>query len=554
MRGCKYFSVTVFMFCSHLLFAHAIKIEKELVLLHTNDMHARVMGVRQDDSMCSVEDRDTKACFGGFDRIATQVKTEKMHHPNVLVLDAGDQFQGTVFHQHYRGQVSADLMNHIGYQAMAVGNHEFDDGPEVLAAFAHTAQFPLLSCNIDVSQSSQLKNVVKPYIIVQQQSLRIGILGYTTEETAFLSVPGPQVKFLPIIPAVQKTIATLKKLGVDVIVAISHSGLNQDIQVAQNVSGLAAIVSAHTNSLLSNDHEKADGPSPLIVLSVEKVPVLLVSAYAYGKYLGKLKFTFDNKGRPTSWAGEPILLDHTIRPDSNIRQKIDQYLRPIANLKQDMITVLPTEADGQSCRFKECSLGNMVADSMLAHASPWGAQIALMNGGGIRASLGRGQVTSLMLQDSLPFDKTLVLLTLKGSVIKQIIEHGVFYSEDPKNSNTGRFLQVAGLRYVYNSASPSGQRVKRIFVQKGKDWVLLKLDQTYKVAANSYLVQGGDNFIHFAGQPNPVYMGVELKELLKNYLQSPLSQLPKKEGRIINLATIPKTLSPLPDKAFLASN
>jgi 5'-nucleotidase / UDP-sugar diphosphatase len=510
---------------------------KELVLLHTNDMHARVMGVRHDDSMCSLEDRDSVACFGGFDRIASQVNYERSMHQNILLVDAGDQFQGTMFHLMYHGQVSAQMMNLIGYEAMAVGNHEFDNGTKTLASFIKTIKFPILSANIDASKSPELKNRIKPYVIVRKNGLRIGILGYTTEDTAYLSSPGADIKFLPIIDSVKKAVLALKKAHADVIIAVSHSGLNQDIEVAKNVSGLAAIISGHTNSLLSNRQQKADGPSPLVVMSQDHAPVLLVSAYAYGKYLGKLRFSFDDKGRPTAWDGEPILLDHAIKPDDVIRGEIDKYYQPIKALQNQTVGFTPVDIDGQSCRFQECTFGNLLADSMLEHAKPFGVDIALMNGGGIRASAGKGPITYAGLQDVLPFDKTLVLYRLKGLVIKDALEHGVAYVEDQKNGNTGRFLQVAGLRYSFDPKKPRGKRIADVFVKNGlHQWVRLDLKKTYGVVTNSYMAGGGDNYTQFFGHKERWSIALELKDLLSQFFQSSLSQLPKRDGRIINLA------------------
>lgn len=509
---------------------------KELVLLHTNDMHARVMGVRSDDSMCSLEDRDTENCFGGFDRIARQVKSERDSNKNVVLLDAGDQFQGTMFHLMYHGQVSAHLMNRIGYDAMAVGNHEFDNGPQVLAQFIKTTTFPIVSANIDVSKSPELRQRIKPYIIVQKNDVRIGIVGYTTEDTAYLSSPGQNIQFLPIIPSVKKAVASLKKARVDVIIAVSHSGLNQDIEVAKKVSGLAAIISGHTNSLLSNHQHKADGPSPLVVLSPDKVPVLLVSAYAYGKFLGKLTFSFDDTGRPLSWSGEPILLHHGITPDPLIRKEIDRYYKPIASLEHQIVGFSPVDIDGQSCRFQECMLGNMVADSMLEHTRSFGVAIALMNGGGIRASMSKGAITSTSLQDILPFDKTLVLIKLTGAAIKGVLEHGAAFVEDQKNGNTGRFLQVAGLRYAFDPQQSPHKRITHVSVQEGLNWVPLDPAKTYGVVTNSYMAQGGDNYGQFMSHKEQWSIAIELKDLLAQFLQTPLSQLPKREGRIINVA------------------
>jgi 5'-nucleotidase / UDP-sugar diphosphatase len=512
---------------------NAVK-KHELIILHTNDIHARILGVRDDDSMCGLKDRDSHNCFGGFDRIFTRVRAEK--EANVLLLDAGDQFQGTMFHFFYKGIASANLMNLIGYTAMAVGNHEFDDGPKALAAFIRQARFPLLSANIDVSKSNELKNLIKPYVVVRKNGLRIGILGYTTKDSIYLSSPGPHVAFLPIIDSVKKAVAALKDARVDVIVAVSHAGLNIDIEVAKSISGIAAIVCGHTNSLLSNQQKKADGKSPLVIYSPDQSPVLLVSAYAYGKFLGRLKFSFDAQGKPISWESEPILLNSQVKRNPRIKKQIDKLYQPISDFEKQIVGSIPVNIDGKTCRFQECALGNLIADSMLNYARKFGVSIAFMNGGGIRASLKKGIVSQAELENVLPFAKTLVLLKLKGAVIRKILEHGVAHVDQEKNGNTGRFLQVSGLKYSFDPRKPTGSRIKDIWLVRKNTLEPLVEDNFYGVVTNSYLVDGGDDFTFFAESKELWRIELTLKDLLAQFFQTSLSQLPKTDGRIVNLS------------------
>lgn len=512
----------------------------ELVVLHTNDMHAHLLGVRADDTMCSLNDMDNKECFGGFDRIATEVANQRAHHKNAVLLDAGDQFQGSLFHVLYKGIASANFMNQIGFDAMTVGNHEFDDGPAGLKRFVETIKFPIISANIDVSESPELKGLIKPYTIIEKDGMRIGLVGYTTEDTAFLSSPGQKIKFKPIIPSVKKAVSALKRAKVNVIVAISHSGLNKDKEVASAVSGIAAIVCGHSNSLLSNTQENADGPSPLVVMSPAKKPVLLVSAYAYGKFLGKLKFSFGKDGTPIKWDGEPILLNQAIPRNEAMRTQMQKLYEPIKKVEEKNIGVAPVELEGRSCRFEECIFGNLIADAMFDFGRKFGVKVALMNGGGIRASIPKGPVNLAQLQDVLPFEKTLVFLKLKGSVIREIIEHGVAFAEDKNNDNTGRFLQVAGLKYSFDTKKPQGKRISDVYIVDPQTAVYEPLSMTkmYSVVTNSYLANGGDNYAFFQKAQERWSVGVELKELLAKFMTNSRSQLPKREGRIINLAQI----------------
>jgi 5'-nucleotidase len=530
----KIFISGVIFLVSLVLFAQPNN-EKNLVVLHTNDIHARVLGTTEKDSMCTPSERMKSSCFGGFDRIFTQVEAERAKHKNIILLDAGDQFQGTMFHQIYQGLVSARFMNRIGYDAMAVGNHEFDNGPQVLADFISALKFPILSANINITHDKYLKNKIKPWVIIKKNNIKIGVIGYTTEDTAFLSNPGPTIKFLPIEQKVREAVGELKRAKVDVIIALSHAGLARDIHIAKTIDGIAAIVCGHSNSLLSNKAANNDGPSPLVIASPSKKPVLLVSAYAYGKYLGFLDFFFNAQGVPTKWVAEPILLDNTIARNAEMGEQALKYYEPIASLEKEQIGFASVDIMGLECRFQECVIGNFISDAMLHFVDKLGVDLALMNAGGIRASIPKGPVNRGQIKEVLPFEKKLVLFKLKGSVIQAILEHSVAYAEDKKNDNTGRFLQVAGIKYAFDPAKARGARIWaiQIYDKMLKKYENIDLNKTYGVVTNSYMAKGGDDYTFFEQSQEKWSLDVELKELLDNFFKSPFSQLPKKEGRII---------------------
>ena len=519
---------------------------KKLVILHTNDMHARVLGVKANDGMCTPDERDESICFGGFDRIYTQVLAERARGLPLILLDAGDQFQGTMFHYLYSGLASARFMNIIGYDAMVVGNHEFDNGPSVLANFINKIKFPMLSANINLSKSLELNNKIKPYVIINKNNIKIGVIGYTTEDTAFLSNPGPHISFNPIVESVKKAVLELKKAHVDVIIALSHAGLARDIQIAKSIDGIAAIISGHTNSLLSNKASDSDGPCPLVVLSPSKKPTLIGSAFAYGKYLGRIEFSFDAQGVPIAWQGEPILLDQSIIRHQGMAHEALELYKPILALESEKVGTAVAEIQAQDCRFEECVAGNFLSDAMLFYTRKMGVDIALMNAGGIRASLPKGSINRAHLKETLPFEKKLVMFKLKGSLIRQILEHGVSFAEDKRNDNTGRFLQVAGLKYVFDPHKLPGKRIIEIQVY---DFITAKYksldpNKIYGVATNSYMAEGGDDYRFFAHALEKWSLNIELKELLEEFFKSPQSQLPKLEGRIIKRPSPATKLAP----------
>ncbi|MGB1181637.1 MAG: metallophosphoesterase, partial [Candidatus Puniceispirillaceae bacterium] len=135
--------------------------EFELTILHTNDVHARFEPISKYDSSCSAEANAKGECFGGYARLMTAVTQARARTKNSLLLNGGDQFQGSLYYTYYKGKAAAEMMNRLGYDAMAVGNHEFDDGPDVLREFMDRVSFPVLMANADVSKEPALRDFQK---------------------------------------------------------------------------------------------------------------------------------------------------------------------------------------------------------------------------------------------------------------------------------------------------------------------------------------------------------------------------------------------------------
>lgn len=220
---------------------------------------------------------------------------------------------------------------------------------------------------------------------------------------------------------------------------------------------------------------------------------------------------------------------------------------PVLTWEKEEIGALPLAVTSRDCRFDECIFGNFITDSMLEFAKKFGISIALMNAGGIRASLPQGPINRAHIKDVLPFEKKLVFVKLNGREIKKNLEHGVSYVEDRNNDNTGRFLQVSGLKYRFDPERPRGHRVSNVLVYDATVGSFLPLDsdKTYGVAINSYMAQGGDNYNFSSQSPERWSIDVDLKDVLDAFIKSPKSQLPKLEGRIVNLAQAKQLRLPL---------
>lgn len=502
------------------MFAGTAQAETVLHILHTNDVHSRIEPINAYDSTCDDEAKAANECFGGMARIATKIAELRdsitAEGGTVIVLDAGDQYQGTLFYTTYKGQEVVEFMNLIGYDAMAVGNHEFDDGPEGLAVLADGATFPVLSGNVDVSRSNVLADKIAKHVVLEVGDQRIGIVSALAEDTAETASPGPNVIFQDAADGLAASVAALEDEGIDKIIALTHVGYGRDLALAAQVRGIDAFVGGHSHSLLG-EMEGAVGSYPTMVDGPDGVQVPVAQAYAYGKYLGHLTLTFDDAGVLTAAEGQPVLLDASVPEDPAIVARITEMAEPIAALRQQVVASTTEAIDGDRtvCRARECQMGNLVADAMLDRVAAQGVTIAIQNGGGLRASIDAGEVTMGEIYTVLPFQNTLATFRLGGADIVTALENGASEYAD----GAGRFAQVAGLKYTIDPAADAGSRISDVMVMQGDDWVPIDPEATYSVATNNYMRSGGDGYSVFASNAQDAYdFGPDLAEVLAAYL------------------------------------
>ena len=495
-----------------------------LHILHINDLHSRIEPINGFDSTCSAEDDAAGECFGGVARLKTHLDglRAELEGENVLVLDAGDQFQGSLMYTTYKGDVEAEMMNAIGFDAMAVGNHEFDDGPEQLAEFAGEVDVPLVSGNLDLSQSNVLgADEVADHLILEVGGERIGIVSALATDTVETSSPGDAVIFQDEVDALQADVDALRGEGVNKIIALTHVGLPRDREIAEAVDGLDAIVGGHSHTLLSNTEEGAE-PYPT---EVNGVPI--VQAGAYGKYVGHLTLAFDADGAVVEATGDTALIDASVEPDPEIAAAVAERAGPIEALKAQVIGEASDaiEGDREVCRAQECAMGNLVADAMLDRVADQGAVLAIQNGGGLRASIDAGEITMGEVLTVLPFQNTLATFEATGQDILDALENGVSEVEE----GGGRFPQVAGMTYRADLTAEPGSRI----VEATVGGEPIDPEATYLAATNNYVRNGGDGYSMFSDAENAYDFGPGLEQVVADYIAAQGgSYTPYTDGRI----------------------
>lgn len=514
-----------------------------LTILHNNDVHARVDQVTMSGSNCTTKDAEAQKCFGGYARIASfinQIRQQK-NNQAVIVLNAGDSFQGSLFYTYYKSAALWPFINAIQYDAVTLGNHEFDNGvPELVEFLKNSQNFKLVVANINTDKEPTLKPYISTSTVITKQGEKIGVIGLITEETPILSSPGPNVTFENLKNSLEREVKVLQSQGINKIIALTHIGLAEDIKLASAVEGVDVYVGGHSHTLLSNTSKDASGPYPIVVKRPSGEPALVVQSYYAGIYFGDLEVTFNDKGVPVSWKGDTVLLDSKIPQDQKIATMVAKLAEPLQVFRQKEVGATSVELVGERdvCRYEECNLGDLISDALLYATRKQKTQIAFQNGGGIRTSIPQGKINLGQILEVLPFSNSISVFGLKGSDVRLALENGVSRAESNTNEGTGRFLQVSGLRYIWDPKKPVGSRIIDVQVRQmdGK-FTPLQNDIVYQVVTNDFMRVGGDGFSVLKEKAiNPSDNGINLEDAVVEYIQFLLINspaiAPKTEGRI----------------------
>ena len=321
--------------------------------------------------------------------------------------------------------------------------------------------------------------------------------------------------------AVQAEVDRLTADGVNKIIVLSHSGYGVDQRVAEGTTGVDVIVGGHSNTLLSNVSDRAAGPYPTVVNDVQ-----IVQAYAYGKFLGELKVVFDDDGVVTSATGEPILIDRFVAEDAATKARIAEAAGPLDEIRNRVVAEAaePIVGERDVCRAMECQMGSLIADAMLDRVKDQGIEIAIQNGGGIRASIDGGPVTMGEVLTVLPFQNTLSTFQVSGATIIEALENGVSQVEE----GAGRFPQVAGMTYAFDPKAEAGSRVSDVMVGGAP----IEMDKMYGVVSNNYVRNGGDGYKMFKTADNAYDFGPDLADVTAEFLAAKGPFTPYTDGRI----------------------
>ena len=437
-----------------------------------------------------------------------------------------------MWYTQFKWNLVSELNNMLNFSAMTLGNHEFDDRLEGLIPFLEAQNCPVVVTNMNISRVPQLGGLFRPSVVLEVGSRRVGIVGYLTPSTMWTSHPPVGLVIDDEIEAIAKEVEKLHNDGVDIIIALGHSGYSKDIEIAQKVPHVDIVVGAHTHDFLftespgkknpSNNNIK--GPYPTVVKNIVGHDALVVQAFAFTKYLGHIRVMFDDSGVVQNWLGMPILLDNTIEEDETIAQALHPWKDQLNALIKKIIGV--TNVDLMKDRDKENTIGSFANEAMIwsyrNNLNKNGSEykLAVLNSGSLRANILSGNITLEDLMTILPFEGTFDSLQLSGKSLKDTFEHSVAKFDSDGRNNAGQFLQVSGFNLIFDLRMPVGQRLISAKVLCDADHKEIEDDVYYDILTNSYIAGGGDGYKCISENKINHQIGPLDTDVIKDYLES----------------------------------
>lgn len=448
-------------FCLFLLLAltasYAHSAQTEIRILYLNDFHGFAEPYKPFGS-----DEN----LGGIAYLSARLNLLRNERDSLLI-SAGDMIQGNNWANLSQGESVIELMNAMKFDAMVLGNHEFDFGQDVLKKRVSEAKFPVLGANVEGF------GLLKPYVIKEINKVKVAVIGVVTADTPVSTDPRNVEGLIFLQPAevVKKTLQELKDKA-DIFIVLSHIGYQADRGLAEDVKGIDIIVGGHSHTKLSQPALAGD--------------TIILQAWEHAKALGVIDITVAD-GRIEKYKGHlEEIMPEPGRDDKNITAIVEKYREKVDTVLNETVGEAGVDLDGENVRQRETNLGDLIADIMRETAH---ADIALINGGTIRTSIKKGELKVKHIYSVLPFDNYIVAVRLTGKQIMEALEHGVSAIEE----GAGRFPQVSGLSLTYSIAEKPGSRVKEVLIAGNP----VDLNKEYSVATNDFLAAGGDGYKAF---------------------------------------------------------
>ncbi|MBF0410441.1 MAG: bifunctional metallophosphatase/5'-nucleotidase [Candidatus Riflebacteria bacterium] len=514
---------------------------KKVVIVHHSDTHGHICSYP--DFLASETDRMEVGGFASLKTFIDKVKEKEVSSDTLfLLLDSGDFFQGTPVVDETKGECMFRFMNALGYNASALGNHEYDYGQKRFSELAANASFPILCCNVFNKEDGKCPEYFKPYLMLDFQNTKVAVIGITTPEMPQLVLDGliDGLEFRNPVPILNSLIPELREKGARIVIILSHLGILLDKTLLSSIDA-DLVLGGHS-------HRKYD---QIEYLGDRKVPLIHPGADLRGASKVTLEFD-DEPGKKgvTSLQYEPVLLFlASYTEDEQIKKLSDEYMFEIRKKTSEVIGTSEVDLK-RGVVGGDSQAGAFVADAMREYS---GADFAFANLGGVRFPINKGPITLEQIFLLQPFPNTVEIIEMTASEITHMIEQSLsvpFYKITPQEKEMvktemhveaegmirdfgGRFghLIPSNLIITFNPERPSGQRIISLVDGNGKQ---LEKDVKYKVAFNSFISSGGDGYAFLKDFKNRKYTDLIIRDLIVKKIRDlkVIKDLPK--PRLIN--------------------
>ena len=483
--------------------AEALEAQKDIVVLYTNDVH------------CAI---DNNIGYAGLASYKAEMEKDNF----VVLVDAGDAVQGDTIGTVSKGEYLVDIMNEVGYDFCVLGNHEFDYGTDVLASLLEKADAQYLNSTITYTgKCTNLLAATVPYVIERYGYLDVAFIGVSTPESITKSTPryfmeGDEFVYdfaagEDLYKKVQSVVDEVKEKGADIVIVISHLGVeegsepNRATDLIANTTGIDALIDGHSHTT---------APCELVANKSGKKVVYTQTGTKLNN-IGKLTISKDGsiKAELVSEAEKDADVTAFIE---GLKGEYESLVNTV--VAHTAVELSITDENGvRAVRNRETAIGDLCADAYRAVAD---TDIAFVNGGGIRATIKKGDITTANMISVHPYGNYLCSCYATGAEILDALEHSVantqaVAAQDGKAvGESGGFLQVSGLKFTIDTSIPSSvkkddkglfvavegeRKVKDVYVEKNGEWEPIDPEATYTVACHNYMLQDmGDGYTMFA--------------------------------------------------------
>ena len=539
-----------------------------LPILHQGDIHSHFDQVTSFNNVCPRNASATNTtCYGGFARAVAYGKwsfrkNNAGRQKRPLVLNTGDFFQGHIYYTYFGWKVVADMVSQMPYTALALGTQEFADGLDNLLSFMRQVGPKFLCTNYDFSHLNEsmraefTKLCPRHRVVgVREEAgynryISVGLLGYTTPKTKLLLQPSENVIFEDEVMALNREIALihnntvynkrkdgLRTRGVKVFIALGHSGLERDREIALQVPELDVIVGGHSHTLTwmgvwqpflpmppEDPTDIAQDIYPIIVTQASGRKVVIVHPGKHGKYMGVIDVGVNNSGEVRDWWPNIFLIKSEHKADAEVEKILDEYDRRLDGNRTEVIghTRVHLPGSPDDCFAQECALGNMVAEAILwvlrrQTSSQAGLiQLALINAGAFtNGDIPTGDITLGRILEAMPSQDTLTVVRMSGQTLRETLDHSITLA------HSGGFLHLAGARVVSDWMASPGERVVSLTIRcadcKGEVFEPVNLTAEYNVVVPGHVADGSDGYrmVLDHAEPNDVVYMLDVDVIIR---------------------------------------